>query len=156
MTVELEFDYQKPLFETPYGVTSSRADVILVVDNGTHFSAPAFFSYFFLPNEKRIYAPDCRILSVDYAAAADNYVDPEVSLPKDWVDSFTYDEENLCTGWTRSRKGQKKTESYSLDGLRIAKRDESGKIVETIAARYGAKDEPTPDGSRRRVFFELP
>lgn len=155
MTVELEFDYQKPGFDTPYGVTSSRADVILVVDNGTHFSAPAFFSYFFLPNEKRLYAPDCRILSVDYAAASDNYVDPEVSLPKDWVDTFTYDEENRCTGWTRSRKGQKKSESYSLDGLRIAKRDDSGKIVETVAARYGAKDEPTADGSRRRVFFEL-
>ena len=145
--VEIEIDYQGPLFDTPYHMKSSRVDIALIVDNGTHYSPPAFFTYFFLNNEIRCYSADKkRILSVDYASAAGNYVDPHISLTKDWKDVYSYDKNGNLTGWTRFRKGQPDGTAYLPNGFRVLRFDANGQPGEMIPVDY--KRELSPDGSR--------
>ena len=59
---------------------SNRVDIGAFVHNGKYFSAPGLITFFFLDDEKRVYSPDRRILSVDYRATLDggNYVDPAI------------------------------------------------------------------------------
>lgn len=95
-TVKIDIDYHEPGFLTPYGIHSSRVDIALVASNGEHYSAPAFLTYFFLPNEKRTYGEDDRIMKVDYASCTNKYVDPTISLPKPWVDEYEYGEDGSC------------------------------------------------------------
>lgn len=90
--VEIEVRYHDPRFNTPFGVRSSRVDVICVADNGTHCSAPSFVTWFFPPNEKREYGIGMKPIAIDYASCATNYVDPEYSPPKDFRDEFIRDD----------------------------------------------------------------
>ena len=146
-SVEVEIDYQGPLFDTPYGMKSSRVDIALIVDNGTHYSPPAFFTYFFLNNEIRRYSSDKkRILSVDYASAATNYVDPHLSLPKDWKDVYAYDKAGVLTGWTRFHKDDPAGTAFTAEGFRVLRFGRDGKPEETVPVDY--KRGVSPDGTR--------
>ena len=62
---------------------SNRVDIGVFVHNGTHYSAPAFISFFTLDNEERTYNAEGQILSVSYRSATDggNYVDPVLATP---------------------------------------------------------------------------
>ncbi len=142
---DIEIDYQGPVFGTPFGVQSSRADIALVADDGLFFSPPAFFTCFFLNNEVRRYSEDRRIISVDYAAAAENYVDPQISLRKDWRDLYSYNVDGSVSGWTRLRKGEDPV-AYTADGERIVKLDADGNPLETAKAKYTAKTIESIDG----------
>ena len=143
--VDVEIDYQGPVFGTPFGVQSSRVDIALVADDGLYFSPAAFFSCFFLNNEVRRYSEDRRILSVDYAAAAENYVDPQVSLRKDWCDLYTYDADGHMSGWTRMRKDQDPV-AYTAAGERIVKLSPDGTPLETAKPKYSPKTIESIDG----------
>ena len=150
-SVEVQIDYQGPLFDTPYGVKSSRVDIALIVDNGFHYSPPAFFTCFFLNNEIRRYSADKkRILSVDYASAATNYVDPHLSLPKDWKDVYAYDKDGKLTGWTRFRKGDPNGKAYTANGFQVLRFDKQGEPKEMVPVDY--KRVISPDKSR--IYLE--
>ena len=142
---DIEIDYQGPTFGTSFGVQSSRADIALVADDGLFFSPPAFFTCFFLNNEVRRYSEDRRIISVDYASAAENYVDPQISLRKDWRDLYSYDADGRVSGWTRLREGQDPV-AYTASGERIAKLSPDGKPLETARPKYTPKVIETNDG----------
>ena len=124
---------------------SSRADIALVADDGLFFSPPAFFTCFFLNNEVRRYSEDRRIISVDYAAAAENYVDPQISLRKDWRDLYSYNADGSVSGWTRLRNGQDPV-AYTADGERIVKLAADGKPLETAKPKYTPKTIESIDG----------
>ncbi|MBQ6923033.1 MAG: hypothetical protein IJQ73_00180 [Kiritimatiellae bacterium] len=142
---DIEIDYQGPLFGTPFGVQSSRVDIALIADDGLYFSPPAFFSCFFLNNEVRRYSEDRRILSVDYGAAADNYVDPQISRRKDWRDLYAYGADGAPAGWTRLRAGREPV-AYAAGGERIVKLSPDGEPLETAKPKYAQRNVETNDG----------
>ena len=82
---------------------SNRVDIGVFVSNGTYYSAPAFVSFLFLDNQKRVYDDHQRIRVIDYADAevGRNYVDPALEPKKDWRDEYQYDAAGQLTGWTR-------------------------------------------------------
>ena len=150
---DIEIDYQGPVFGTPFGVQSSRVDIALVADDGLYFSPPAFFSCFFLNNEVRRYSDDRRIISVDYAAAADNYVDPLISRRKDWRDLYAYNANGDLVGWTRIRDGREPT-AYTPKGERVVRLDGKGNPVETAKPAYATRMVETSDGPVPALFEE--
>lgn len=117
----------------------NRVDIGAFVHNGTHYSAPAFVSFFYLDNEKRVYGPKQEILSVQYSGGVTpgNYVDPMVDTPKDWLDVYHYDSTGRLTGWTRTLNGEKK--DFTAEGKLIVERDANGNPTETKAVAYGVK-----------------
>jgi len=115
---------------------SNRVDIGAFVHNGTHYSAPAFITTYYLDNEKRTYDKEGRIAVCDYADAAKslNYVDPMLDLPKDWRDQYHYGDDGKLTGWTRQRG--KDEQQFTADGLLIVKRDEQGIATATKVVQY--------------------
>lgn len=88
--VMIEIGYHEPGFTTPFGKTSSRVDVICIADNGINYSPPSFISWYFPPNEKRVYDEAGRILEIDYSARKGVYADPFAARRYDFRDVFTY------------------------------------------------------------------
>jgi hypothetical protein len=136
LVAEIEVDYPGGSFPiaTNNPMRTSRVEVALIVDNGTHFSPPAYVTFYFLNNEIRKYAQDGRILIVDYRGAAGRYTDPMLSLPKRWMDLYLYDTRNRLTGWTRVRGGE--SESFTLDGARVLTRDANGRALTARVVAY--------------------
>jgi hypothetical protein len=152
---DIEIDYQGPVFGTPFGVQSSRVDIALVADDGLYYSPASFFTCFFLDNEVRRYSDDRRILSVDYASASDNYVDPQVSLRKNWRDLYAYGPDGAITGWTRLRDG-KDPVAYTAKGERVVKLGANGEPLETASPKYAARQIETNDGPAVSLVEEDP
>ncbi len=112
---------------------TNRVDIACFAGNGSHWSAPAFVSYYCPDNEERAYDAEGRIQSVTYNA---NYADPTIVGRKAWRDEYAYMEGKLA-GWTRIR-GEKK-EEFTAEGRKIVARDADGKPTETRAVRYAVK-----------------
>lgn len=88
---EVEIAYHPSPFKTPFGVRSSRADVICVADNGVNFSAPSFVTWFFPPNETRHYDAEGKPVMIDYLSKRDVYVHPGIAEGRNFRDFFKYD-----------------------------------------------------------------
>lgn len=135
--VELLVPYhtRRPVAEGS-NLESNRVDIGAFVHNGQHYSAPAFVTLFYLDDETRVYAPDGRILSVDYRAAIDggNYVDPVVHALRTWRDDYHYDDAQRLIGWTRSRGEQR--EEFTADGALVTQRDEQGRPTQARSVKY--------------------
>ncbi len=63
-----------------------------------------------------------------------NYVDPILSLRKQWRDMYRYDGDNQPLGWVRHEKGRR-TE-FNRDGLVILEKDELGRCLRCRIANY--------------------
>jgi hypothetical protein len=118
---------------------SNRIDIGVFIDNGKHWSAPGFVTFFSLDNQKRLYDKDQRIARVDYAdkEMAGNYVDPLVDLPKDWRDEYHYAKEGRLLGWTRTRG--KVTQEFTSDGAVVQESDDKGRVLVARTVRYLAR-----------------
>ncbi|MFM8634080.1 MAG: hypothetical protein ACKOEX_04600 [Planctomycetia bacterium] len=140
---------------------SSRVDIGVFADNGAGLSAPAMLTWYFPPNERRVYEDvpatasadrsdningdsPRRIVSIERLPAADrgNYVDPMVVTPADWTDTYRYDDRGTVLGWTRSRKGG--DEEFAADGRLIVAKDREGRATKTCDVRY-AREQASPD-----------
>jgi len=123
---------------------SNRVDIGVFVRNDRYFSAPAFISFFYLDNEKRIYDPEHRIQSVDYTdpSVSRNYVDPLLDFVKDWRDEYRYAADGTLQGWTRIRGEQR--EEFTPDGRLVVEKDDQARPMKTALVRYEAK--PGPGG----------
>lgn len=150
-TVDIELDYHEAPFDTPFGMPSSRVEIALIADDGVHFSPEAFFTCFFLANEKRIYSEKHSILGVDYTVGKSNYVDPVVSLPKDWRDIYVYDHGGKPSGWTRIRDGAE-PEAFNALGEKNVKPPMDGKPAKTVPVKYEPRQIETPDGPAVAIF----
>jgi hypothetical protein len=92
---------------------TDRIDVVCAAFDGRRWSAPAFISCSFPPDETRVYHPDGRIASV--AGGGDGgYVDPELHLARPWRDEFDYAADGRLLGWTRLRSGG--SERFDAEG----------------------------------------
>jgi hypothetical protein len=54
-------------------ISSGRVDIGVFAHNGHHFSAPGFVTFFFLPNETRIYDTEERLLEIHYGTESQQY-----------------------------------------------------------------------------------
>ena len=90
---EITIAYHNPGFNTPFGMPSSRVDVLCIADDGRNFSPPSFVTWYFPPVERRRYDGDGRILEIDYSAGDGAYADPSVASKFDFRDIFEYDAE---------------------------------------------------------------
>jgi hypothetical protein len=115
---------------------SSRIDIGAFVHNGTHYSAPAFVSFFSLDHEERDYDRQGRIRSVIYRGADEpgHYVDPMIALPKSWRDKYRYDRNGQLAGWTRIRGSQE--EEFTPEGRLLVRRAAPGRPAEARAVWY--------------------
>ena len=123
-------------------IESNRVDIGAFVHNGAHYSAPAFVTFYYLDNEKRVYDEEHRIRVVDYAdpEVSKNYVDPMIDITRDWRDEYDYDESGTLTGWTRIRNGSK--QQFTAEGLLIVSRDAQGRPAQTRRVRYVVEPRP--------------
>ena len=138
--VELLIPYHE---RSPIGpgnpIESNRVDIGAFVHNGTHYSAPAFVSFYYLDNERRVYDEEQRIQLVDYAdpKVSKNYVDPAIDITRDWRDEYRYNEAGELAGWTRIRGDSK--EEFTAQGLLIVAKDAKGRPTKARRVRYIAK-----------------
>ena len=141
--VELVVPYhERQPIEPESPLASNRVDIGAFVHNGKYYSAPAFVTFFYLDNERRVYDAQQRISVVDYADPqfSKNYVDPVIDAPKQWRDEYHYDADGQLTGWTRIRG--ESTEQFTADGLLVTKTDAQGKPTEARRVRYIAAPRP--------------
>ena len=135
--VEVDVDWHPRRSLSPDSkMESNRVDIGAFVHNGKFFSAPAFLTYFFLDNEKRVYSNSGQIASVDYST--DNYVDPMIGAAKSWRDEYRYDDQQTLLGWSRKRVGRP-AEQFSADGARVESRDSLGRPLTAQQVKYIVK-----------------
>jgi hypothetical protein len=124
-------------------IESNRVDIGVFAHNGSHWSAPAFVTWFFLDNEERVYDDEGRIRSVVYHGGSDagNYVDPLIQTPKTWKDTYRYTEAGRLIGWTRSRDGeaQEMLDQFTADGGLVIEQDDQGRALTAREVRYVAQ-----------------
>ncbi|MEM9370822.1 MAG: hypothetical protein AAGA26_06665, partial [Pseudomonadota bacterium] len=97
------------LAPTTPAIESSRVDIGVFANNGVHWSAPAFISIHFPPNQKRDYDADGRIQSIDFEgwSKVERYSDPFLIPRRSWRDDFQYGDDGRLLGWTRYPKSGK-------------------------------------------------
>ena len=132
---ELIIQYQTSKPITPESkLESPRVDIGVFVSNGEYHSAPGFVTFFFLNNEKRLYDKDNKIISIDYGAQKDNYVDPMISVKKNWKDEYQYDRKGKLLGWKRIRG--KDVQEFTAEGGLLIDRDRIGRPLSARKVNY--------------------
>ena len=159
--LEISVTYPGGRFPSVAGqpLQSSRVDIGIIASRGSHYSAPSFVSFFYLNNELRTYAADGRILTMDYAAASTNYVDPVLSYAKHWRDEYQYNADKHPIGWIRRQGGT--VEHFTLRGECAEQTDALGRALVTHTVNYiprssvddsGAPDLIQVNGETRRQY----
>ena len=74
-SAEIEVHWH-PGFRIPSGITTHRVDIGVFVSNGVQWSAPAFVTFYMLPNEARFYDAKGRVTEICYHAG-----NPDSGLP---------------------------------------------------------------------------
>lgn len=119
----------------PQPMTSSRVDIGCFVKKGPYFSAPSIVSFYYLPNEERVYRDDGQILSVDYTNAAHRYADPVLTMQKGWKDLYAYDAGGRLKGWYRTRSGGQ-PERFTYKGHKVVETDKLNRPTKACAVQY--------------------
>ena len=134
--VTVPWHERRPIHERPE-LTTDRVDIGVFVDNGDHFSAPAFISFMFLGNQKRVYDARRNIVRVDYRdpVHSKRFVDPRLYHRKDWADEYEYDAVGKLVGWRRTRGG--KVERFTRHGAKVVSKDSQGRATRAQVIQYG-------------------
>jgi len=119
----------------PATLQTSRVDLGCFVRYGTHYSAPSLVSFYYLPNEERVYRDDGQIQSVDYANSAHRYADPILTMQKGWKDLYAYDQQGRLTGWYRTRSGAA-PERFTYRGHRVLATDALDRPTQACGVEY--------------------
>ena len=136
------------VYTNSFGLKTSRVDLAVIgqTEKGA-YTCPSFVTFVYPRNEVRRYAPDGRILSVDYTAGG--YYDPFLSIAKRWKDVYRYSPSGQPAGWERVRERGK--EEFTVHGHRILTKDDKGRALTAAEVHYipraGAEGEP-PDLSQ--------
>lgn len=133
-------------FAVPYDenqeIITARVDIAAIVENNAHYSLPALLSYYFLPNEKREYTPEGRLLAIDYQQPHAGYTDPLLSAACNWRDVYQYHHDTLI-GWQRIRGLNH--EEFSVHGHRVITRDPLGRPLKVHAIKYFPRQQQTAE-----------
>jgi hypothetical protein len=120
-------------------LTTDRVDIAVFAHNGEYYSAPAFVSLYYPPNQARRYDQAGRTLEVDYAPPdlQDRYADPVLFARRVWRDRYHYTEEGQLIGWDRISGHS--TRRFTRHGARVVKTDASGRPTKAEQIRYEIK-----------------
>jgi hypothetical protein len=132
-------------------MTSDRVDIGVFVRNKVYYSAPAFVSFYSLPNETRTYDRKGRLTEIRYDPTV--LIDPRLTAYKDWRDVYKYDAQGTCTGWTRHIDGE--AHAYTAHGLLVRETDEAGRPVRGERVRYMLQT-PDPESPKKGVLKPTP
>lgn len=137
-TISVQHHERRPIRKDSK-MESSRVDIGVFVSNGTHFSPPAFVSFYWPEDEQRAYNNDGKIQSVQYTdhVAGGNYTDPMLVTPKTWKDEYQYNAAGRQTGWTRTRDTS--TQRFTADGARVLTVDDQQRPLTAETVRYIAR-----------------
>ncbi len=136
---ELIVQYQTSKPITPDSkLESPRVDIGVFVNNGEYYSAPGFVTFFFLNNEQRLYDKNNKIISIDYGAQKDNYVDPMISVKKNWKDEYQYNKKGELLGWKRIRGTY--VQEFTAEGGILIDRDRIGRPLSARKVNYKISD----------------
>lgn len=124
-------------------LTTNRVEIAVFADNGAHYSAPAFISLYYPPDQKRRYSPSGQLLEIDYASAslADRYVDPVLTVRRAWRDRYLYTAEGELIGWDRVSDGT--VRQFTRHGALVLETDAIGRPTKAELIRYGLKAGPS-------------
>ena len=120
-------------------LTTDRVDIAVFAHNGENYSAPAFVSLFYPPNQSRRYDRAGRILEIDYDALdlQDRYVDPVLFAQRVWRDRYHYTEDGQLIGWDRISRHS--TRRFTRHGARVVETDARGRPTKAERIRYEIK-----------------
>lgn len=101
----------------PPGLSGRRVEIGVFADNGERYSPPCFVTFFFLPNERRVYDGQGRILETDYRFPG-AFTDVTLTSTKPWRDRYRYEEGGArLLGWIREEEGKAPVE-FTAEGRR--------------------------------------
>ncbi len=102
------------------GLAGRRVEIGVFADDGERYSPPCFVTFYFLPNERRRYDDEGRVLEADYRFDG-AFVDVTLTAAKPWRDLYRYDEESgMLLGWTREGEGEGGTAEFDAEGRLLA------------------------------------
>jgi hypothetical protein len=153
-TVEINIPWheRRPVPHRP-DLSTDRVDIGVFVHNGENYSAPAFISFLYPANQRRVYDGSGRIRQVIYDEAdrANRYVDPQLFPIRDWSDEYSYTRGGRLTGWLRTRGDVE--ERFTRDGARVVETDSAGRPSRAERILYDVRQEKS---SRRPFVVEVP
>lgn len=133
---------------------TNRIDVACFArQHGTEWGAPSFFSFYPIPQERRVYRADGKIESIDYSNPDGVYSDPVIALPRRWKDTYAYAADGTPLGWTRSYNG-KDAASFAPNGERIIERKPDGTPAKTIPVKYIARSTGDPQQPLELTYMD--
>lgn len=113
--------WHEKAFEVPAGpprLSSRRVEIGVFADDGERYSPPSFVTFYFLPNETRVYDEAGKILECDYGIAA-SFTDITLTSTKAWRDVYQYDKTTGdLRGWRRETGGGEPVE-FDAAGRRL-------------------------------------
>lgn len=126
---KVDIDYHNPL-------TTRRVEVacVAVRPDGT-VSAPAIYSTRFLANEERFYK-DGRLHTVRYFPSVMEFNLPIFTTAKVWTDTYHYDDQGNCTGWTRTRQNGP-AETFDARGRKVLENGEAVDVEYLLRSSQG-------------------
>ena len=135
----------------------ARVDVACFAKTaGSGWGAPSFVSFLPVSRELRSYDGDGRILSVNYTNPSGKYSDPEISLPKNWTDVYTYGKDGKLEEILRIRADGSSAGSFTPDGELVKARGADGRPSETVKVRYMRRSTGDPDEPFDLTWVEVP
>ena len=148
--VELRIPWHRPR-PVPFKpqLMTNRVDVAVFVHNGEHYSAPAFVTVYYPPNQIRKYDGAGRLLEIDYgsADAQKPYADPVLFARRTWRDRFAYTEAGDLIGWRRTSGDA--SHQFTRHGARVVETDADGRPIKAELICYEAR---STDQDYLRVF----
>lgn len=144
--VRVRISYQPATYPNgAAGLRASRVDIGAFVFNGHYYSAPAFFSIWYPPNEERLYGEDGRLLRVDYRDPLKFGIraDPVLVPDQPWSDVYFYDKDGELLGWERESRNDGVRHRFNAQGQMIPRdadwqsNEKSGVIYEFSASENG-------------------
>lgn len=133
-------------------LVTDRVDIGVFAHNREHYSAPAFVSLVYPPNQVRRYDEAGQILEVDYASPGlkDRYADPLLFSHRTWRDSYRYTEDGQLIGWDRISGDS--TRRFTRHGALVVETDASGRPTKAERIRYEIKNA----AQENRQIVEVP
>ena len=146
----IEVDYQGAYeVAAPAGdgqLKTTRIDIAVIAELNGYYSMPSLFCVSFLANETRVYDTDGKIRSIDYTRFQPAFVNPLISLPKNWRDDYLYAPNGDPLGWIRSRPLEQTR--FTPEGKKVVAADAQGIPTKTRAVKYLLRevrqDDPEP------------
>jgi len=131
---------------------SGRVDIAVFAHNGEQYSAPAFVSLYYPPDQTRKYDQDGRILEIEYGSAEtqNRYADPVLFARRNWIDHYRYTTDGQLIGWDRTDAFS--TRRFTRHGARVVETDAKGRPIRAEIVCYKLK---TKEPGHRQIV-EVP